>query len=74
MTNGICQAERSYAASAHRLLAATDRHDDEAAREQNNPARWYDATAGRWLNEDWDGFSAGDSNTIRYCDNARAGR
>ena len=32
-------------------------------------ARYYNPTAGTWMSEDPDGFSAGDSNLYRYVNN-----
>jgi RHS repeat-associated protein len=36
---------------------------------QNNRARWYEVSAGRWLSEDPEGFGAGDVNLDRYVGN-----
>lgn len=36
---------------------------------QNNLNRWYDATVGRWVNEDPISFTAGDTNLYRYVGN-----
>jgi hypothetical protein len=40
---------------------------------QNNHARWYDGTTGRWMTQDPLGFAAGDSNLYRYVHNQPTG-
>ncbi|HZZ79558.1 MAG TPA: RHS repeat-associated core domain-containing protein [Gemmataceae bacterium] len=49
--------------------AYTGRAFDNEIKLQNNHARWYDATAGRWISQDPLGFDAGDSNLYRYVNN-----
>lgn len=42
---------------------------DADAKLQNNRARWYDPTIGRFLSEDPIGFDSGDPNLYRYAGN-----
>src|SRR5690606_33103175 len=51
------------------LFSYTGREWDSDAGLQYNRARWYDATTGRWLNQDPIGFAAGDTNLYRYVGN-----
>jgi RHS repeat-associated protein len=50
--------------------AYAGRQFDNEVKLQNNHARWYDATAGRWISQDPLGFDAGDSNLYRYVNNS----
>jgi RHS repeat-associated protein len=50
--------------------AYTGRQLDKEIDLQNNHARWYDASTGRWISQDPLGFDAGDSNLYRYVNNA----
>ena len=52
------------------LFLYTARPFDADTELQNNRARWYDATTGRWLSTDPIGFAAGDVNLYRYVGNS----
>jgi len=51
------------------LFGYTGRLFDSHTGLQYNRARWYDASAGRWLSQDPIGFAAGDANLYRYVGN-----
>ncbi|HVA46740.1 MAG TPA: RHS repeat-associated core domain-containing protein, partial [Pirellulales bacterium] len=44
-------------------------HVDPTTGLVNNYHRWYDPDTGRWINEDPEGFNAGDANLSRYVGN-----
>ncbi len=54
------------------LFGFTGRAFDTNTGLQNNDNRWYNASVGRWESPDPDGFTAGDTNEYRYCDNSPA--
>jgi RHS repeat-associated protein len=45
------------------------RENDSAIKLEYNRARYYDASTGRWMSQDPEGFKAGDSNLYRYVNN-----
>ena len=50
------------------IFGYTGRQFDANTGLQNNLNRWYNPSSGRWMSEDPLGFSAGDINVFRYCD------
>ncbi len=63
------QIAKTHADAIDELFGYTGRDWDEDIKLQNNRARWYDPTTGRWLSQDPIGFSAGDANLYRYVGN-----
>ncbi|WP_162006865.1 RHS repeat-associated core domain-containing protein [Roseimaritima sediminicola] len=59
----------NHASAVDTLFGYTGRDWDADVELQNNRARWYDPTTGRWLSQDPIGFAAGDSNLYRYVGN-----
>ncbi|WP_162006893.1 RHS repeat protein, partial [Roseimaritima sediminicola] len=59
----------SHASAVDTLFGYTGRDWDADVELQNNRARWYDPTTGRWLSQDPIGFAAGDANLYRYVGN-----
>jgi RHS repeat-associated protein len=57
------------AAAIDTIFGYTGRDWDKDTGLQNNRARWYDPTTGRWLSQDPIGFEAGDANLYRYVEN-----
>jgi len=51
------------------LFGFTGRAYDTYTKLQDNWHRKYDPATGRWMSKDPDGFTAGDTNTSRYCGN-----
>ncbi len=60
-------------AAVDELFGYTGRDWDVDTQLQNNRARWYEPTAGRWLSQDPIGFAAGDANLYRYVGNHATG-
>ena len=54
------------------LFGFTGRPFDTATGLQNNDNRWYDPSTQRWLSQDPDEFTAGDTNLYRYVGNSPA--
>ncbi|WP_162006864.1 RHS repeat-associated core domain-containing protein [Roseimaritima sediminicola] len=67
-TSGTAIAS-SHASAVDTLFGYTGRDWDADVELQNNRARWYDPTTGRWLSQDPIGFAAGDANLYRYVGN-----
>ncbi|MHB9068435.1 MAG: RHS repeat-associated core domain-containing protein [Pirellulaceae bacterium] len=63
----------SHADAVDTLFGYTGRDWDADVELQNNRARWYDPTTGRWLSQDPIGFAAGDVNLYRYVGNQATG-